>query len=284
MGKHRFPSVLSYNFNMSRGSWGALPDGIMKAVSERLTSLEAPRLVCKHWADAAPNAVKDLSVEGAFPDGSFTRNLSALQSFTWNVREELPRYDLSPLAKSPLKSLSIIIQETVPVQESVSGLEALTSLTSLTLHNRQLRILPSAFLSLTRLESLAIHGWSYGTSLKELERLPGLTALDLSYIYCSRDPHVLLHTLPPTIRSLQFGGTYEQDGGVELSEIAPCVVASLTSLDIRDCHVYDEEGPVYKNNFKTLEKMTSLETLVMRGCTCVVSLASLRRLRTLDLS
>ena len=89
------------------------------------------KLVCKHWAAASPHAVKGLIVKGAFPEGSFTQNLSALQSFTCYIPAEVNRYDVSPLTKPPLKSLSIAIEGNIipedRIHEITMGLETLTA-------------------------------------------------------------------------------------------------------------------------------------------------------------
>lgn len=293
----------------SYSSWGSLPDEVVAALCANLDAsadFAAARLACKPWASSVPRAVETLSVEGAVPDGILSRNLSALRFLTWNsgpappgsMDRDLHRFDVSPLAAlKSLKSLSIVVDDDirrtfvlrVPMQEIVVGLETLTNVTSLSLHIENMRILPRAVFQLTQLESLALPGCRCVLSLKELERLPRLTALDLT------ETMVLQDTIPESIRSLKFHNTPVEEYGVKIHDFADGLAASLTSLVITESQVFDQNGGnsgrpyTSDRDFQLLATMTSLETLVMRDCVGfgrehVPSLANLRRLRTLDLS
>jgi hypothetical protein len=287
----------------SSSSWDALPDEVVTALCANLgasADFAAARLACKSWARSVTRAVKTLSAKGEMPrrrpsgrpDWSLLRNLTSVESLAWEIGPEEPdrRYDATPLVYlTALKSLSITLENDlrlafifrVPMKEVVAGLEALTHITSLSLHSYNMRTLPRGLFRLTQLESLALPACKYVYSLVGLERLPRLTSLDLSE--CSAD----LTTLPPTIRSLRFHDTIDWDGGIRLHTIPPGVATSLTSLVITDSYVFDHRNQY--TDFRTLATMTSLETLVMRDCRGfgrreVSALAGLQRLRTLDLS
>ena len=290
---------------MSRpsGSWGSLPDEVVTALCANLDAsadFAAARLACKGWAGSVTRAVKTLAAKGEMPRRkpsgrpvwSLLRNLSSVESLAWEIGPEEPhrRYDATPLVYlTALKSLSITLKDDlrlafafrVPMQEVVAGLETLTNITSLSLHSLYMQSLPRGLFQLTQLESLALPACQGLYSLKELERLPRLTSLDLTE--CLEDTS----SLPPTIRSLRYHNIEEYDCGVQLHNISPGVATSLTSLVITDSYVFDHRNQ--HTDFRTLSTMTSLETLVMTDCLGfgrreVVALAGLQRLRTLDLS
>jgi Leucine-rich repeat (LRR) protein len=282
-------------------TWGVLPDEVVTRVGAELTEkqdLAAARLACKRWASSVSRAVKSLSVRGAFPDGTLSGTLSGLESLSWERGVMSPSFPKS--APKSLRDLTLL--HTVPdgcletltnltslkLLHTVPGgcLETLTNLTSLTLHNEDMEVLPPAVFQLPLLESLALPGCYDVRSLGGLERLPRLTALDLT------ETMVLQGTIPATIRSLRFHNTPEDEYGVKLHDFAPGLATSLTSLVITECQVFDQTGgniAPHVLDFKTLETMTSLETLVMRDCVGfgrrdVAALAGLQRLLTLDLS
>lgn len=317
-------------------TWSVLPFEIIIAISGKLiepeyfehvraeqTAFAAVRLACKRYAEAVPHAVKSLSVAGAFPDGTLSRNLSCLESMTWERGIASPSfaapkslrvlklgyavpchslsnlvtdfqaieylelrwiplryiYDVSPLASlTALKSLSLILHNSLgrhPMRKHLVGLERLSNITSLTLQDNHMESLPPAVFQLTRLESIAIPDCRQFTSLRSMEQLPRLTALDLSGCYRAE-----LSTIPPTILSLNL-----TRGEIVLDDLYSAVGTSLKSLDISYSSVYYED----EEELRTLGMMTSLETLVLKdsmnfGTNVVKYLASLKRLTALDIS
>jgi hypothetical protein len=245
----------------------------------------ASRLACRHWAASVPHSVKSLCVRGDFPVGSLSRNLSGLERLTWekvknwdqftapsvralvlkfampsdlfrHVVESFPGiqslqllrvvvspggFDLSPLASlTSLRSLVIIGD-----RNTITGLESLCNLTSLTLREYKkdiLHLLPS------RLESLGMVDCTLDLMhMYPVSRLALLTALDLSSsrIHGGLIPLTKLSSL--TTLNLHSSS---------VCDIRPLAkLTSLTTLDISWCTVH--------NGIKPLADFTSLKSLTI---------------------
>lgn len=314
-------------------TWSILPFEIIVAISGKLVepeyfehlraeqrALAAVRLACKRYAEAVPHAVKSLSVVGAFPDGTLSRNLSCLESMTWERGIASPSFaapkSLRVLKLSyalPCQSLMNLCTDFRAIEHlelrwipltDVSPLASLTNLRSLSLilhnslgrHPRRKHLVGLERLSnITSLTLQDNHMESLPPAVFQLTKLESIAIPDCRQFTSLRSmeqfPRLTaldltgcyraeLSTIPPTILSLNL-----TRGEMVLADLYSAVGTSLKSLDMSYSSVYYEDV----EELRTLGMMTSLETLILKdsmdfGYTDVKYLSSLKRLTALDIS
>lgn len=315
-------------------TWSILPFEIIIAISGKLVepeyfehlraeqrALAAVRLACKRYAEAVPHAVKSLSVVGAVPYGTLSRNLSRLESMTWERGIASPSFtaptSLRVLKLSyalPGQSLTTLCTDFRAIEHlelrwilpltDVSPLASLTALKSLSLilhdslgrHPRRKHLVGLERLSnITSLTLQDNHMESLPPAVFQLTRLESIAIPDCRRFTCLRSMEQF-----PRLTALDLTGCYRAElstipptilslnltrGEIVLADLYSAVGTSLKSLDISYSSLYYEDV----EELRTIGMMTSLETLVLKdsmdfGYNAVKYLSSLNRLTALDLS
>ena len=154
---------------------GEIPEGVF---ARNLSSLESLTWTYGIFSPSftPPISLKVLKLRYAIPSGSLKHLALWFPTIESLELERIPftcrgGYDLSPLASlTTLKSLSLDIGHLLggpgdhPVRK-IMGLEKLTNLTSLVLHEYYMIAIPQTVFQLTRLETLELEGYKFKANI-----------------------------------------------------------------------------------------------------------------------